>query len=82
MADKFIYFIDYLKHEQRNSFVLTFEEIEKIIGEPLCASAKKYSAYWNPSGNHTFPTLIAKAGFCVEPDLIKKSIRFFRVCYK
>ena len=42
-------FGDYLDERNDESFSIRFEEIEKIIGQKLSASAYQYTAWW---GNH------------------------------
>jgi RNA-directed DNA polymerase len=37
---------EYFKKRTEPVFTLTFKEIEKILGFPLCASARKYTSYW------------------------------------
>ncbi len=37
---------------QYSCITLTFDQIEGLIGEPLCASARKYRAYWHPGSKH------------------------------
>lgn len=74
MADKFKYFIDYLENNKEKRIELTFSEIEDIMKEELCASARKYTAYWNPSG-HSFPTQIINAGYNIKSvNLVNETI--------
>jgi hypothetical protein len=38
---------------QDDQITLSFDRIEELIGEPLCASARKHHTYWHPSPTHT-----------------------------
>lgn len=77
--NKFDNFIDYLKGEKRNYFSVDFAFIEEMIGEKLCPSAYKYTAYWHHDGVHQFAKLIAEAGFLVKPDLKNQRIHLERI---
>lgn len=76
--NKFYSFIAYLKVDKRNDFYITFSTIEEMIGQSLCKSAYKYSAYWHDDGVHRFAKLIGEAGFVAKPDLDNKRVRFIR----
>ncbi len=76
--DKFYSFIAYLKAERRDDFYISFSVIEEMIGQPLCPSAYKHSAYWSDDGVHRFAKLIGEAGFKAKPDLKNKRIRLVR----
>ena len=47
---KFSPLTEYFRLKNEPVFTLTFEEIEKIMGTPLCASAKKFIDYWYRKG--------------------------------
>ena len=65
----------FLESQHKQIIRLTFEEIEKIIGMPLCESAYKYTAYWHPSKTHVLPNMIIGTGYIIESvDLQKKII--------
>jgi hypothetical protein len=51
MANKFDPLRDYLKNEKRDDFVLTFEEIEEIIGFGLPRSAHR-AEWWDDDTPH------------------------------
>ena len=63
---KFDYLTHYLKYEAGDDAILTFSDIERIIGEPLCPSAYKYAAYWRLTDRHMLPRAIDAAGYRVE----------------
>ena len=69
---KFDYLTHYLKYEAEDTVTLKFSEIEKIIGEELCPSAYKYSAYWRLSPRHMLPKAIDAAGYKVEQVSLKE----------
>ena len=56
----------YLSKQTASFLVLSFSEIEKIIGEKLCNSAYRYPAYWEPSEKHSLPNMIENSGYHVE----------------
>lgn len=65
----------FLESQHKPKIQLTFEEIERIIGMPLCESAYKYTAYWHPSKTHVLPNMIIDAGYIIESvDLQQKLI--------
>ena len=68
----------YLEGETRNNFYLSFLEIERIIGQPLCPSAYMHYAYWYPSPTHTLAVLIYQCGFSIETDLSNHRIKLSR----
>jgi DNA invertase Pin-like site-specific DNA recombinase len=51
--------------------VLSFCDVEKLIGKPLCKSARKYRSYWYPAPNRPIGNIIYNAGFDIrkfDPD--------------
>ena len=73
--DKFTKLKQYLENCGKTELILTFADIEAIIGCTLCKSAYNYSAYWNPSPTHTMPNTILSAGYkVVSVDLISKEL--------
>ena len=74
---KFWPLVNYLKTHDRSRIILTFEEIENILGVPLCKSARKYIAYWQPSATHTLPNLCLEAGYIItDVDLRNEKVCF------
>ena len=63
---KFAPITDYLKSSTASEITLTFSQIEKIIGNPLCRSARMYSAYWHPSKTHMLPLAWEDAGYLLH----------------
>ena len=77
--DKFSKLKQYLENCENTELILTFVDIEAIIGCTLCKSAYNYSAYWTPSPTHTMPNTIMAAGFkVVSVDLISKFLHLQR----
>lgn len=73
--DKFSNLKQYLENCGKTELILTFADIEAIIGCNLCKSAYNYSAYWTPSPTHTMPNTILIAGFkVVSVDLLSNSL--------
>lgn len=62
-SDKFVQLKTHLEALNVNELILSFSDIESIIGNKLCASAYKYSAYWHLSPTHTMPNTILEAGY-------------------
>jgi len=61
------------KHDNchQHVIILTFAEIEVILGRPLTKSAYKYPSYWYPSKNRPASNVIFNAGFdVVRVDLV------------
>ena len=56
----------YLDSCEKEWVTLSFSDIERIISDNLCMSARKYRAYWHLSRTHMMPIAIAAAGYTVE----------------
>lgn len=57
---------------------LSFAEIESIIGEELCDSARKYHAYWHLSKTHMLPRAVDDAGYTIDSVQLEEEIVCFR----
>jgi len=79
--DKFYRLERYLKTKNEESFTMTFNEIESILGFRLASSAYNYSGYWSPSPTHTLPNMILECGYKVSPNLKDRIIRFYKGIY-
>ncbi|OPZ35185.1 MAG: hypothetical protein BWY98_00806 [Tenericutes bacterium ADurb.BinA155] len=64
--DKFVSLFSYLQHQTEERIVLSFEDIEHLIGDKLCPSAYKYRAYWAPSAPYSLPSRIEETGYFIE----------------
>ena len=65
----------YLERQSVPEITLTFQEIEKIIGEPLPPSAYKYPAWW-ANGGHIQADSWLNVGFKVRELKLGKSVVF------
>lgn len=78
--EKFSEIRSYLELCGKNELMLSFAEIENIIGTELCKSAYTYSVYWKPSATHTMANAILEAGYkVVVVDLIAKKIELEKI---
>lgn len=65
--------------EKSSSNTYTFSQIEKIIGEPLPASAHKYPAWWSNSPTHSLMKEVLSIGWSSgNLNLKNKTISFFK----
>ncbi len=68
------------KHLEQNGsdrITLSFSDIERIIGEELCPSARKHHAYWRLSKTHMLPQAVDDAGYSVESvQLTNETVSF------
>jgi RNA-directed DNA polymerase len=61
------------------SFALTFDEIGKIIGAPLCASAFRYREYWHRRGTGKISECWLANGYAIRGlDLERRRVQFAR----
>lgn len=66
----------FLKSESSNRIVMTFLEVEDVLGFSLPASASKYLAWWDGSSQHTQAYAWSEAGFKAKPNLKEKKVEF------
>lgn len=52
--------------------ILSYAEVEQIIGKKLCKSAYKYQSFWYPGANRPVSNIIYNAGYDVEKADIKE----------
>ena len=70
---------EYLGSQQSDHCVLTFSQIEEIIGTPLPASARQREQWWGNDKTHTQACSWMQAGWKVRrPHLAKEEVRFTR----
>jgi hypothetical protein len=69
---------DFLKKSDAKKVILTFDDIEKIIGTNLPKSAKKHAAWWDGSERHSQSTAWIDAGFKVKADRVNEIAVFER----
>ena len=76
--DKFYRLERYLVGKN-DDFLLTFKELENILGFDLSNSAYKYTAYWSPSETHTMAVVVLEKGYRMYPDLSALTVKFVKV---
>ena len=71
---------EFLSRQSAEEIVLAFAEIEKLTGEPLPDSAKKYDAFWaneDPSETrHYHCRAWRNAGYKAKADRARKIVTF------
>ena len=73
----------YLERSESPTITLTFEDIERILGEPLPASARKYAAWWaNSSEGHSHANAWLNAGVKVEQVKLGEFVVFSKQSVK
>lgn len=63
---KFAPLTRYLESCESEVVLLSFSDIERIISDELCPSARKYVAYWHLSKTHMLPQAVDSAGYTME----------------
>lgn len=69
---------EYFYKSSKTPISLTFSEIEKIIGFPLCESAYKYSAYWHQEKKGNIANAWLNQGY----EILKLDIENKKVLFK
>ena len=73
---------EYLRAQQGDSCVLTFSQIEEIIGATLPASARRREQWWGNDKTHTQACSWMQAGWKVrQPRLMREQVHFTRNDY-
>jgi len=82
MERKFAELRKFFDTSQEKGITLTFNQIEELINNPLCASARKYHAYWYPSQTHTITRCWVENGYrTAQVDLGAETITFEKEVY-
>ena len=77
---KFDYLQSFFHNCQYVSITLAFNDIEKLQGFPMPASALKYGSYWAPARSHSFPRAWIDEGFTLsKQSMSHKTATFARV---
>jgi hypothetical protein len=77
MNYKFIGLYKFFETLKDKKITLSFEKIEKLVGEPLCFSARNHKPYWHPSKTHTITRSWVENGYkMVDVDLLSERITF------
>ena len=80
---KYLALEQYLERNCNLKIKLSFEDIEKIISEPLPASARKYAAWWaNNSEGHSHANSWLNAGAKVEEVKLGEFVVFLKSTIK
>ena len=73
---------DHLAMQRGSEVRLTFDEIERLIGQPLPASARKYQALWANEDplktRHYHCKAWRSAGYRAKPNFGTGSVTFYR----
>lgn len=69
----------YFQTLQVNKVILTYDEIEKIIGFKLPKSAYEYNAYWRESKTHTVTRAWIESGWKITELKMGEYIEFTKV---
>ena len=67
---------EYLSQQTENSVTLSFADVERVIGKPLCKSAFKFYSYWYPGGNRPVSNVIYNADFDVDRVDLKNQMLY------
>lgn len=67
---------EYLSQQTEDSVTLSFADVERVIGKPLCKSAFKFYSYWYPGGNRPISNVIYNAGFDVDRVDLKNQMLY------
>lgn len=69
---------NYLKLISSNNYIMTFQEVEEVLGFSLPPSAYKYTAWWDSSLVHTQAYAWREVGFKAQPNLADKTVQFVK----
>ena len=67
---------EYLSQQTEDSVTLSFADVERVIGKPLCKSAFKFYSYWYPGSNRPISNVIYNAGFDVDRVDLKNQLLY------
>ena len=77
--NKFINLQVFFENSNDDKIVLTFDDISKIIGEPLVNSAYNHRAYWSNSKTHMMPKAWISSGYILDSvDMVNQIATFKR----
>ncbi len=78
-GDKYIGLGNYLLRSDAERVVLSFNEIEKIIGDKLPQSAFKYEAWWSNNYDHSQAITWMDAGY--RTDFVSDTLKMENVIF-
>lgn len=67
---------EYLSQQASDDLAISFAEIERLIGKPLCKSAFKFQSYWYPGQHRPISNVIYNAGFDVKTVDMKNQMLY------
>lgn len=68
----------FLKLNNSIRIMITFSEVEAILGFTLPKSAYKYAAWWDGASQHTQAYSWTEAGYKANPRLNEKQVEFIK----
>ncbi|MFP7442927.1 hypothetical protein SFC50_04410 [Bacillus infantis] len=68
----------FLRINNSTRIILTFSEIETVLGFTLPMSAYKYAAWWDGASQHTQAYSWTEAGYKANPRLNEKKVEFIK----
>ena len=78
-GDKYISLTAYLEKSGQDVVKMSFNEIEKVIGDKLSQSAYKYPAFWSNTESHSISFGWMNAGYLsCNLNLKKQTIEFVK----
>lgn len=79
-VSKFVGLTKYFQELKEYKIDLTFQDIEHIVGEPLCLSAYSYEPYWSLSKTHIMPRSWIENGYkTFNLNLKNQTVSFRRI---
>ncbi len=79
-GDKYVGLANYLKGRNDSSIIISFTEIEKLIGDILPASAYKHRAFWSNTRTHSVAFGWIDTDYKTDSvDFINKHVTFKRM---
>ena len=76
--NKFQPLMEYFENCDRSSITLSFEEIEKIIGDSLPPSARSWPAWWANDKTHTQSAAWLDTGYKASINAAENSVTFIK----
>jgi hypothetical protein len=68
----------FLRSKDLDHIVMTFSEVESVLGFTLPISASKYIAWWDGASQHSQAYSWTEAGFKAKPRLREKKVEFIK----
>lgn len=68
----------FLQLNNSNRLMMSFSEVEEVLGFSLPMSAYKYMAWWDGASQHTQAYAWTKAGYKANAKLNEKKVEFIK----